>query len=55
MSMPFSKLQSTLAIKLVEKGSTSGYPMTIAKTLKGLYECVGMNLKLEVSDNHQDP
>ena len=51
MSMPFSKLQSTLGIKLVEKGSRSGYPMIIAKTLEGLYECVGMNLKLEVSDN----
>jgi len=52
MSMPFSKLQSTLAIKMVEKGSTSGYSMIIAKTLEGLYECVRtLNLKLEVSDN----
>jgi hypothetical protein len=51
MSMPFSKLQSTLAIKLLEKGSTSGYPMIIAKALEGLYECVEMNLKLKVSDD----
>jgi len=51
MSIPFSKLQSTLAIKLIEKGLTSGYPIIIAKTLTDLYECVGMNLKLEVSDN----
>jgi len=49
--MPFSKLQSTLAIKMVEKGSTSGYSMIIAKSLEGLYECVRLNLKLEVSDN----
>ena len=51
MSIPFSKLQSTLAIKLIEKGLTSGYPIIIAKTLTDLYECIGMNLKLKVSDN----
>jgi len=54
MSMFFSKLQSTLVIKLLKKWSTSGYPMITAKAFKSLFECVGMNLKLKVLNNETD-
>jgi len=39
------------AIKLLEKGSTLGYPMIIAKAFQSFLESVGVDLKLKVSDN----
>ena len=53
MSKPFSKLESMFAINVVKKRSILGYLMIIVKTLMGLYECVGMSLKLKVSDNRK--
>jgi len=41
------------AIKLLEKGSISDYPIIIVKVLKSLYEYLEINLKLEVSDNRK--
>ena len=40
MSMTPSKLETTLAVKFLEKGSTSGYPMIIAKIFESVFELV---------------
>jgi len=40
-----------LSVKLLEKGPTPGYSMTIAKVFEGSFEGGGMDIKLEVSDD----
>jgi hypothetical protein len=49
--MTSSKLEATLAVKLLEKGSSSGYPMIIAKRFKGSFKCIGRDIKSEVVDD----
>ena len=54
MGMPFCKLQSTLAVKLFEKGSSSGYAMIIAKSFEDPFKGGGVNIKLKISDDRWD-
>jgi hypothetical protein len=54
MGMPFGKLQSTLAVKLFEEGSSSSYSMIISKSFEGPFKGGGVNIKLKVSDDRWD-
>jgi len=49
--MTSGKLEAALAVKLLEKGSTSGYPMIVAKVFEGTFEGAGGGFKLKVFDN----
>jgi hypothetical protein len=49
--MTSGKLEAALAVKLLDKESTSGYSMIIAKAFEGTFEGAGGGFKLEVSDN----
>ena len=51
MSMALGKLETTFAVKILEKGLTSGYPMIIAKVFEGMFELSNADVKLEVLDN----
>jgi hypothetical protein len=51
MSMALGKLETTLAINVLEKGSTSSYPMIIAKVLESTFELCNANVKLKVLNN----
>jgi hypothetical protein len=44
-----SKLEATLAVELLEKGSSSGYSMIIAKVFEGKFKGVWVDVKLKVS------
>jgi len=47
MSMVPSELERTLPVKFLEKGSTSGYPIIIAKVFESLFENGDTDGKLE--------
>ena len=49
--MALGKLETTLAINVLEKGSTSSYPMIIAKVLESTFELCNANVKLKVLNN----
>jgi hypothetical protein len=49
--MTFGKLKAPLAVKFLEKGSASGYPMIVTKVFEMVFEGVGMDVKLEVFDD----
>jgi len=51
IGMPFSKLQTTLTVKLFKEGSLLGYLMVIAKSFEGLFKGDRVNIKLKVSDD----
>ena len=51
MGMAPSKLEMTLAVKLLEKGSVSSYPMIIAKVFESMFELGNANVKPEVLNN----
>lgn len=46
-----SELEATFAVKFLEKGSTSGYPMIIAKIFESIFEGRGGDVKLKVLNN----
>jgi hypothetical protein len=48
MGMELSKLETTLSVKFLEKGSTSDYLMIIAKVFESLFENGNTDRKLEV-------
>ena len=48
MSMVLRKLETALAVGILEKTSTSSHPMIIAKVLKSAFELHNVNVKLEV-------
>ena len=49
--MTSNKLKVALAIKLLKEGSSSGYPMIIAKVFESMFEGVEGDVKLKVSNN----
>ena len=51
MSMALSELKTTFAVKFLEKGSTSSYPMIIAKVFEGMFELSNANVKLKLLNN----
>ena len=51
MGMASSKLETMLAVKLLEKGLASGYPMIIAKVFEGPFKLSDANVKLKVLNN----
>jgi len=51
MDMASSKLETTLAVKLLEKGLASDYPMIIAKFFESIFELGNANVKLEILNN----
>ena len=54
MGMTLCKLKATFPVKFLEKGSTSGYSMIIAKAFESSFELSNINVKLEVSDDGHD-
>ena len=54
MCMAFCKLETTYAVKFLEKGSASGYSMIIAKVFESVFKSVGVDIKLEVSDDRRN-
>jgi hypothetical protein len=46
--MTSSKLEVMLAVEFLEKGSTSGYSMIIAKSFEGSFKCIWRDIKLEI-------
>jgi hypothetical protein len=48
MCMMFGKLEAPLPVKFLEKASTSGYPMIIAKAFESNFELSYANVKLKV-------
>ena len=48
MSMALSELEAALAVKFLEKGSSSGYPMIIAKVFESVFELGNANVKSKV-------
>jgi hypothetical protein len=51
--MTFGKLEAPLPVEFLEEGSTSGYPMIIAKVFESMFELSNANVKLEVlNDGH---
>ena len=54
MSIMPSELETTLLIKFLEKGTTSGYPMIIAKIFENVFELSNANVKLKVLNNRHD-
>ena len=54
MGMALCKLKATFPVKFLEKGSTSGYSMIIAKAFESLFELSNTNVKLEVLDDRHD-
>jgi len=51
MGMASSKLETMLAVKLLEKESASGYPLIIAKVFESMFKLGNANVKLEVLNN----
>jgi hypothetical protein len=51
MGMSFGKLEATLSVKFLEKRSTSGYPMIVAKVFEGPFELSDTNVQLKVLNN----
>ena len=51
MSMMSSELETMLAIKFLEKGSTSGYPMIIDKIFESMFDGHGGDVKLKILNN----
>jgi hypothetical protein len=53
MSMALGKLETTLSIEFLDRGSASGYPMIVAKVSESIFELSNANVKLEVlNDGH---
>jgi len=51
MGMALCELETTFPVKFLEKWSASGYTMIIANVFESMFEGVGRDVKLEVSDN----
>jgi hypothetical protein len=51
MCMVLCKLEMTFPIKFLEKGSASGYSMIVAHVFEMMFEGVGVDIKLKVSDD----
>jgi len=49
--MALSKLETALAVNILEKGSMSSYPMIVAKVFESRFELCNANVKLEVLNN----
>ena len=54
MSMTSSKLRMAFAVKFLEKRSTLGYPMIIAKVFESMLDSFKGDIKLKVSNNWND-
>ena len=46
--MTFGKLKAPLPVEFLEKGSSSGYPMIIAKVFESVFELGNANVKFKV-------
>jgi hypothetical protein len=51
MCMALCKLETTFAVEFLEEGLAPGDPMIIAKVLESMFEGVGVDIKLKVSDD----
>ena len=51
MGMSLGKVETTLPVKSLEKKSTLGYPMIVAKVFEGPFELSDATVQLEVLDN----
>jgi hypothetical protein len=54
MSMALGKLETTLSIEFLEKGSASRYSMMVAQVREGTFELCNANVKLEVLNDGHD-
>jgi hypothetical protein len=53
MCMALCKLETTFVVEFLEEGSAPGYPMIIAEVLESIFEGVGVDIKLKVSDDRR--